>query len=220
MNIGVTELVLLLVIAGVIAVVVVSANNGSAAPAPLVPVSPVVAVGGPESVMREVVHLLVSNGATITFQGPGAIAGHVLSKRKASVLVAILLWFICIIPMVIYLINASKDVQDPFSLTLTPVDGGTRVEGSGSGRGASAVAWVLDQVARSANVVPTPAVAAAEEAAQPRSDSAAEPSLMEDHTIPAAPKSSPSLAAGWYSDPLAPSSLRWWDGSAWTDQTR
>lgn len=30
----------------------------------------------------------------------------------------------------------------------------------------------------------------------------------------------PTQPAGWYADPQGIDDLRWWDGGAWTDQTR
>jgi hypothetical protein len=90
--------------------------------------------------------LLVANGAMITSQSAGGISGYVLTRKKPDLITAVLLFLLCIIPLIIYLISASKDVQDPFTLTFVPDGGGTRMHGNGQGRGLDAVAWASDQV--------------------------------------------------------------------------
>lgn len=106
---------------------------------------PTVIGAAPEVVMAFVVRELVGAGALVTTQSPHGVAGHVVTKKRPSILVAILLWFICIIPMVIYLVNGSKDVQEPFSLTFATDSGGTRIDIGGVGRGLAAARWVTAQ---------------------------------------------------------------------------
>lgn len=36
----------------------------------------------------------------------------------------------------------------------------------------------------------------------------------------ATPPAAPAMPAGWYADPYTPGRYRWWDGTAWTGQTR
>lgn len=120
-----------------------SQSDGSVAAA----TGPAIIAASPEELMAFVTRQLVGAGALVTTQSLSGLSGHVHTKKKPSVLVAILLWFICIIPMVIYLVNSSKDVQEPFSLTFSPDAGGTRVEFAGVGRGLAAASWVVSQAA-------------------------------------------------------------------------
>lgn len=208
MNLGGPELLILLVLGAVAALVVIavtSASNPTVPTAPVTPPPPVTVEESADLVVARIVQLLVQNGALVTAQTSTSVTGHVVTKKKPSVLVAILLWFICVVPMVIYLINSSKDVQEPFSISLTPVPGGTRVEGGGTGRGMSAVHWVLSQLGGSLAA----SVSAVAATTLPTSD--------ESGALPPAPAPRPATPEGWYADPQGGTGLRWWDGTRWTD---
>lgn len=123
-----------------------SGTGGEADDGPTVG-GPVTVSAAPEDVAAFVVRELVGAGALVTAQSSTSISGHVLTKKKPSVLIAILLWFICIIPMVIYLVNGSKDSVEPFSLTFTSDPGGTRIEVGGVGRGLGAATWAASAAA-------------------------------------------------------------------------
>src|SRR5215203_3055871 len=43
---------------------------------------------------------------------------------------------------------------------------------------------------------------------------------MSDGTYPEGPTGGAAVAPGWYPDPAREATERWWDGSAWTAQTR
>jgi len=77
------------------------------------------------------------SGAQVTGHTGTAIIGFVRVRRTPNVLVAILLFLLCIVPLVIYLIVQSKDDTFPFTIELVPVDGGTEVRWSGVGDGAN-----------------------------------------------------------------------------------
>ena len=89
---------------------------------------------------------LAGSGAQITNQSPMAVSGNVVTKGRPSWIIAVLLFLLCFVPGVVYLINASKDVVDPFAINLLPQDGGTWVSGSGTGRGMHAVASAIAQL--------------------------------------------------------------------------
>lgn len=235
--------VVLLVAAVFVLAALVRGSGADAGPAPAVPEA--LQVRGERSeVAARLAQLLVANGAVITVQSPEVVAGHVLSRKKPSLLVAALLWFVCIIPMVLYLINSSKDVQEPFSLSLSERSGRIRVEGSGYGRGLRAACWVMDQLdatekaresrpaLREANPEAAPPASleppasaglppsidhATRHVPRRRISPAMPPEDLEGGSVPVPEPA--TLAPGWYADPLG-AGLRWWDGSRWTEHVQ
>lgn len=103
---------------------------------------------GPDQAASTLVQLLTSGGAVITTQSPSSITGVVNTQNKPSCIVATILFLIFIIPAIIYMIVASKNTSDPFSLALTPDGTGTRINGNGQGRGLVAINWAVDQLPR------------------------------------------------------------------------
>ena len=55
----------------------------------------------------------------ITTQTPNTITGYVTTKQNASCVVATILFLIFIIPAIIYMVAASKDITEPFTITLS-----------------------------------------------------------------------------------------------------
>jgi hypothetical protein len=82
----------------------------------------------------------------ITTQTPNSITGYVTTKANASCVVATILSLIFIIPAIIYLVAASKDITEPFTITLIPVEGDTRLHGDGRGRAFDAISWATSQL--------------------------------------------------------------------------
>lgn len=81
---------------------------------------------------------VAQQGGTITTKGPGVITGTFTTHRSPNVLVAILLFLLCIIPAIIYLISESKDRTEPFTVTLQPAGQGTHIHVAGAGAAAHA----------------------------------------------------------------------------------
>ncbi len=100
----------------------------------------------PEQAIGVLLQALVSGGAQITSQAPTVIVGNVITKRQPSCLIASLLFLIFIIPAIIYLMTAGRDVTDPFTISLRPHDNGSWVSGAGQGRGFGAVRYALSQL--------------------------------------------------------------------------
>lgn len=92
--------------------------------------------------------LLTGHGAVITTQSADGLSGYVTTKSNPSCIVATILFLIFIVPAIIYMIAASKTVQDPFSVMFIADRGGTRMHGNGQGRGLAAVVWAADQLPR------------------------------------------------------------------------
>jgi hypothetical protein len=102
----------------------------------------------PEQAPVMLVQLLSGQGAVITTHTSTSITGVVNTTNKPSCIVATILFFIFIIPAIIYMIAASKNTSDPFSLAFRPDGAGTRINGNGQGRGLAAINWAVDQLPR------------------------------------------------------------------------
>lgn len=103
----------------VIAVEIVLAAGRRRASAPVVTAAAPVFIADRGIPATDVVaQLLAIAGATITSHSPSMVTGTITSRGKANFLVALLLWMLCIVPMVIYIVSASKDVTRPFTARL------------------------------------------------------------------------------------------------------
>lgn len=81
---------------------------------------------------------VAQQGGTITAKTPTMITGTFTTHRSPNVLVAILLFVLCIIPAIIYLITESKDRTEPFTVTITPAGQGSDIHVAGAGSAAHA----------------------------------------------------------------------------------
>ena len=86
----------------------------------------------PAQAQQAVLTELAAIGAQVHHQRPGTLTGTWTLQRRPSVPVAILLFLLCVVPGVIYLIAASKDRTEPFHITLTPNGQGTTIHVAGS----------------------------------------------------------------------------------------
>jgi hypothetical protein len=187
----------------------------------------------PDQLAGYLSHQFSGYGAIVNSQSAIGVTGQLTTKQKPSWLVAVLLWFICIIPMIIYLINHSKDVADPFSLTFTPQGAGTRVDVSGQGRGAAMARYVLDQMGATA-VLPSGAVLDVEATYDDHPEAEAAWGAPSGPAVPP-PGHSPfaqsagagrwdqqpaepagTAPSGWYPDPLDQVRIRYWNAGEWT----
>jgi hypothetical protein len=100
----------------------------------------------PEHALGVLLQALAGGGAQITAQSPTVIVGNVITKNQPSCIVASVLFLIFIIPAIIYLMTAGRDVVEPFSISLRAQDNGTWVSGSGRGRGLAAVKYAIEQL--------------------------------------------------------------------------
>lgn len=129
---------------------------GSAWPGPGAPPLPLdfVTTTDVATAQATVTHRLGLTGAGITTNQPGSLTGAVLVRPDINAVAIVILFLLCIIPGLIYLIASlasSRQQTFPFSVQFFPVDGGTRVLTSGSGPGlgaASTAALCLPTVDR------------------------------------------------------------------------
>jgi hypothetical protein len=77
-------------------------------------------------------------GATVISQTERSITGEVRVRKNPSCLIACLLLLLLVVPGIVYLIVAGKDIVEPFSIQLIPEGHGTRAHPAGRGYGMSA----------------------------------------------------------------------------------
>jgi hypothetical protein len=102
----------------------------------------------PSEAATQAAGMLTRNGAVITAQSNRSLSGYFETRGTPSVLASILLFLLCIIPFIAYLLWAYKTTTEPFSLTLKEYEGGTRLRGDGQGRGLAAVHWVATELSQ------------------------------------------------------------------------
>ncbi len=87
--------------------------------------------------------LIAQFGGSVTSQTPHAITGAYRTRGDISMIAAIILFLMCIVPFIVYLLSANKDIAEPLTVTAVPDGPGTRMYGSGQGRGL----WCAEQAA-------------------------------------------------------------------------
>ena len=83
------------------------------------------------------VQTLSASGAQVMSQTDRSITGVMFIRRRPSCLIAFLLLVLGVIPGIIYLVVAGKDITDPYSIQLIPHGQGTQVHPAGQGHGLS-----------------------------------------------------------------------------------
>lgn len=78
---------------------------------------------------------LTASGAQVTTQTDRSITGIMHIRRRPSCIIAFLLFMLLIIPGVIYLVIAGKDIDDPYSIQVIPEGQGSMVHAAGQGYG-------------------------------------------------------------------------------------
>jgi hypothetical protein len=86
---------------------------------------PTHSAAAPEQLGHALVGALAMQGIVVTSVSPGVITGVHTRRGSVNWLVAFLWWLLCIVPMIIYIVNASKDRSEPFTISIAP-------EGTGS----------------------------------------------------------------------------------------
>lgn len=82
---------------------------------------------------------VTARGAHVTTQSETSMTGTITVARQPNVLVATLLFLLCIVPMIIYLIVQSRPDVYGWSIQVTPEGEGARVTYSAQGAAAPAI---------------------------------------------------------------------------------
>lgn len=100
----------------------------------------------PDDAAGAVVQQLTASGARVSTYTTSLITGTVTVKRRPNLLLAVLLWLVCVVPMIIYVVSASKDVTQAFSVRLEPSGEGVRAFPVGEGEALERVARAVVSV--------------------------------------------------------------------------
>lgn len=88
-----------------------------------------------EHVTARAIPALVARGCIVTATDQRQVMGHVAEKGTVNWLIAGLLWLLCILPMMVYVVQASQQRTKPFHIEVSPDGPGARVTVTGSGAG-------------------------------------------------------------------------------------
>jgi hypothetical protein len=102
----------------------------------------------PDQAAAYLTQLLTMHGATVHSQTERSITGEVRIRKNPSCLVATLLFLLLVVPGIIYVIVAGKDIQDPFSVQLIPQGQGTLAHAAGRGHGLDAALRAIGRLPR------------------------------------------------------------------------
>ena len=89
----------------------------------------------PDQTIALLIQTLTASGATVLSQSERSIAGVMHIRRRPSCVVAFLLFILLVIPGIIYLVIAGKDIDDPYSIQVLPEGQGSMVHPAGQGFG-------------------------------------------------------------------------------------
>src|SRR5262245_25620388 len=93
--------------------------------------SSVVSKMRPSEILDEVTASLTTDGGVVTTRSESSITGYVKVEQRGSIVVALLLGILCVVPAIIYVIVKWKGRQDAFSISV--VDRGAIREVAASG---------------------------------------------------------------------------------------
>lgn len=99
----------------------------------------------PDQAAGFLVQTLTASGAQVMSQTPQSITGLMHITKRPSCIVATLL-LLLVIPGIIYLVIAGKDINDPYSVQIIPEGQGSRVHASGQGRGLEVALKAIDRL--------------------------------------------------------------------------
>lgn len=97
-------------------------------------------------VSQRLAMLMASRGAVVNAQGPTGVTGYFSVYQSPSLVLGLILLVFCFLPGVLYLLLGGSTVNEPFSVTFTPVEGGTAVAFSGQGKGLTVAIWAITQL--------------------------------------------------------------------------
>jgi hypothetical protein len=100
----------------------------------------------PDQAAAYLTQVLTMHGATVLTQTERSITGEMRIRKNPSCLVATLLFLLLVVPGIVYLIVAGKDIQDPYSIQLIPEGHGTRAHPAGRGHGLNAALRATEQL--------------------------------------------------------------------------
>ncbi len=89
----------------------------------------------PDQTSAFLVQTLTASGAQVVSQTDRSITGVMHIRRRPSCLIATLLFLLLIIPGILYLALAGKDIEDPYSIQILPQGQGSMVHPAGQGYG-------------------------------------------------------------------------------------
>jgi len=89
----------------------------------------------PDQAIAFLIQTLTASGAQVVSQSDRSLTGVMHIRRRPSCLVATILLLLLIVPGIIYLVLAGKDIEDPYSIQILPEGQGSMVHPAGQGYG-------------------------------------------------------------------------------------
>ncbi len=102
----------------------------------------------PDQAAAFLVQTLTASGAQVMSQTTSSITGVMHIRRRPSFLVAFLLFLLAVVPGIIYLVIAGKDINDPYSIQVLPEGQGTMVHPAGQGYGLKVAVEAVEHLPR------------------------------------------------------------------------
>ena len=102
----------------------------------------------PDQTAALLIQTLTASGAQVLSQSERSITGVMHIRRRPSCIVATLLFLLLVIPGIIYLVIAGKDIDDPYSIQILPEGQGAMVHPAGQGFGLKVAVAAIDRLPR------------------------------------------------------------------------
>ena len=89
----------------------------------------------PDQAIAFLIQTLTASGAQVVSQSDRSLTGVMHIRRRASCLVATILLLLLVVPGIIYLAVAGKDIDDPYSIQIIAEGQGSMIHPAGQGYG-------------------------------------------------------------------------------------